>query len=453
MIELCLGGRAARRRQLRRRARRPLPARGSSRRSRAPVAAPTGPQGARRDLSSLPDLRVALETNGTFLGMSDELLLDRVRTQPIARFKLNHGGSSLSFRVEFADGSRAAWKPMQTNMQSVPRKEVAAYRLNRLLGLHAVPPAAPRAVTREELLEHLHPESLAVPAAHQGRDRVRPRRQDDRHGVVLDPDHQGLRLRHARRPQADAGVADAWAADPGRSPVDGGAGVDADRVRLPDVEPGPLLGRQHEDVGRRQAALLHGQHHVVLRRRQRQRAQPRGAVQDAAVLARAVRGARQGDGREHAARARRGAGHALRDPDAGRDRGGGLAPRRRSALHRRSHRPARREATSSSSSRRRARATNRRAAESSREPSRGPRLSREHETHRRLWSRPRWPPVSPVELPKPMRRASAARPAARPTETRTDGSSRAAPPATRTSSSCTSWPSTSPRGPAPSART
>ena len=125
-----------------------------------PVAVPTGPQGARRDLSSLPDLRVALETNGTFLGMSDELLLDRVRTQPIARFKSNHGGSSLSFRVEFADGSRAAWKPMQTNMQSVPRKEVAAYRLNRLLGLHAVPPAAPRAVTRDELIGHLHPESL-----------------------------------------------------------------------------------------------------------------------------------------------------------------------------------------------------------------------------------------------------------------------------------------------------
>jgi hypothetical protein len=121
---------------------------------------PTAPLGARHDLSSIPDLRVALEGTGTFLGMSDELLLDRVRTQPIARFKLNHGGSSLSFRVEFADGSRAAWKPMQTNTQSIPRKEVAAYRLNRLLGLHAVPPAAPRAVTREELLGHLHAESL-----------------------------------------------------------------------------------------------------------------------------------------------------------------------------------------------------------------------------------------------------------------------------------------------------
>jgi hypothetical protein len=136
---------------------------------RASVATPTAispppsaPLGARAELSSLPDLRVALETTGTFLGMSDELLLERVRTQPIAKFKLNHGGSSLSFRVDFADGSRAAWKPMQTNMQSVPRKEVAAYRLNRLLGLHAVPPAAPRAVTREELFDHLHPETLVA---------------------------------------------------------------------------------------------------------------------------------------------------------------------------------------------------------------------------------------------------------------------------------------------------
>jgi hypothetical protein len=114
----------------------------------------------RGELSSLPGLRVALESSGTFLGMSDELLLERVRNQPIVRFKLNHGGSSLSFRVDFADGSRAAWKPAQTNLQTIPRKEVAAYRLNRLLGLNAVPPAAPRAVSREELFGYLHPDSL-----------------------------------------------------------------------------------------------------------------------------------------------------------------------------------------------------------------------------------------------------------------------------------------------------
>jgi hypothetical protein len=73
--------------------------------------------------------------------------------------KVNRGGSSLSFRVDFADGSRAAFKPAQTNLQTIPRKEVAAYRLNRLLGMNAVPPALPREVSREELLAHLHPES------------------------------------------------------------------------------------------------------------------------------------------------------------------------------------------------------------------------------------------------------------------------------------------------------
>jgi len=132
--------------------------------SMAATAAISGPLPARDDLSNLPDLRVALESSGTFLGMSDELLLERVRTQPIVRFKFNHGGSSISFRVEFADGSRASWKPTQTNTQTIPRKEIAAYRLNRLLGLNAVPPAAPRAVSREELFGHLHPESLeAIP--------------------------------------------------------------------------------------------------------------------------------------------------------------------------------------------------------------------------------------------------------------------------------------------------
>ncbi|MES1205962.1 MAG: hypothetical protein ABUS79_08490 [Pseudomonadota bacterium] len=122
---------------------------------------------ARQDLSleggesaeSGPD--VGAESAGTFLGMSDDLLLDRIRTQPVARLKLNRGGSSLSFRVDFADGSRAAWKPAQTNTQTIPRKEVAAYRVNRLLGLNAVPPAAQRSLSRDEVFGLLHPDSLA----------------------------------------------------------------------------------------------------------------------------------------------------------------------------------------------------------------------------------------------------------------------------------------------------
>ena len=128
--------------------------------ARAHLASTAAALPERQDLPEIGDLRVSLESSGTFMGMSDELLLERVRTLPMARFKLNHGGSSISFRVDFADGSRAAWKPTQTNTQTIPRKEIAAYRLNRLLGLNAVPPAAPRAVSRDDLLSHLHPESL-----------------------------------------------------------------------------------------------------------------------------------------------------------------------------------------------------------------------------------------------------------------------------------------------------
>lgn len=117
----------------------------------------------REELSGEP-LDVEVEASGTFLGMSDELLLDRLRTQKPTRLKLNRGGSSLSFRVDFADGSRAAWKPAQTNTQTIPRKEVAAYRINRLLGLNAVPPATMRTLTRDELFGLLHPDSQpAVP--------------------------------------------------------------------------------------------------------------------------------------------------------------------------------------------------------------------------------------------------------------------------------------------------
>ena len=116
----------------------------------------------RLDLSADDAPMVALESAGTFLGMSDELLLERIRTQAVTRLKLNRGGSSLSFRVDFADGSRAAWKPAQTNAQTVPRKEVAAYRLNRLLGLDAVPPAAPRSIPRDDLVALLHPDSAAA---------------------------------------------------------------------------------------------------------------------------------------------------------------------------------------------------------------------------------------------------------------------------------------------------
>jgi hypothetical protein len=115
-----------------------------------------------RDPGQVPNPATTQDSAGTFLGMEDDFLIGRLRSQPIARMKLNKGGSSLSFRVDFADGSRAAFKPAQTNLQTIPRKEVAAYWVNRLLGLSAVAPATPRMLSREEIFSRLHPETAPL---------------------------------------------------------------------------------------------------------------------------------------------------------------------------------------------------------------------------------------------------------------------------------------------------
>ncbi|MGE0547065.1 MAG: hypothetical protein AB7O24_03060 [Kofleriaceae bacterium] len=90
-------------------------------------------------------------------GAPDGELLATIGTTKVARLKLNHGGTSLSLRLDFASGGRAAFKPEQTHTQSDPRREIAAYRIDRLLGLGHVPPAKPAAFRIEELLEAAEP--------------------------------------------------------------------------------------------------------------------------------------------------------------------------------------------------------------------------------------------------------------------------------------------------------
>ena len=107
---------------------------------------------------------VASDAAGTFMGMRDELLIERMRTGQVVRAKLNKGGSSISFRLDFEDGSRAAFKPAQINPQTVPRKEVAGYRLARLLGFNAVPPATMRTLHRDDLVGRLPPDMTFMTA-------------------------------------------------------------------------------------------------------------------------------------------------------------------------------------------------------------------------------------------------------------------------------------------------
>src|SRR5579883_2420375 len=92
---------------------------------------------------------------GTFLGMSDEILIERMRKAEVRSLRFNRGGSSVSFRAEFKDGSRASFKPTQTNPQSVPRKEVAAFRISRWLGISLIPPATLRALSQQDVLTKL----------------------------------------------------------------------------------------------------------------------------------------------------------------------------------------------------------------------------------------------------------------------------------------------------------
>lgn len=92
---------------------------------------------------------------GTFIGVDDRELLEPLRTGKITRVKFNRGGSSISLRLDFDNGSRAAFKPRQVNYQTVPRKEVAAYRISRLLDLSSVQPAIGRAFQAKELFTRI----------------------------------------------------------------------------------------------------------------------------------------------------------------------------------------------------------------------------------------------------------------------------------------------------------
>ncbi|HSD88608.1 MAG TPA: hypothetical protein VLB44_13865 [Kofleriaceae bacterium] len=94
----------------------------------------------------------------TVFEATDDALLGPIAAAPVTRIKLNHGGTSLSLRVEFANGSRASFKPEQIHPQSDPRKEIAAYRIDRLLGIGHVPPAKAVKFTVAELVAAADPE-------------------------------------------------------------------------------------------------------------------------------------------------------------------------------------------------------------------------------------------------------------------------------------------------------
>jgi hypothetical protein len=90
---------------------------------------------------------------GEWGGVKDEKLLAHIQKSEIKYITFNRGGSTISLRLHFKDGSSAAFKPDQFHEATVPRYEIAAYRINRLLGFSRVPPATWRTITRKELFK------------------------------------------------------------------------------------------------------------------------------------------------------------------------------------------------------------------------------------------------------------------------------------------------------------
>lgn len=93
--------------------------------------------------------------SGSFGGVPDLELLAPLREPAIEQARLNRGGTSISLRIDFENGARAACKPSQIHIHSQPRREVAAYRINRLLGLSSVPPAVGRRFRFSDIVDHL----------------------------------------------------------------------------------------------------------------------------------------------------------------------------------------------------------------------------------------------------------------------------------------------------------
>jgi hypothetical protein len=87
-----------------------------------------------------------LPRGADFQGLDDESTLRRLCDAPIERMERNRGGSTISYRVFFANGHRGLFKPQQRSEVANYRAELAAYRMSRLLGLGRVPPACGRAV-------------------------------------------------------------------------------------------------------------------------------------------------------------------------------------------------------------------------------------------------------------------------------------------------------------------
>ena len=107
-----------------------------------------GPKGVSGPPVPLPN---ALLGEDCFLGTPDQWMRERLLQRDITAIKKGSGGRSLAFKLTFADGTQGYYKPAQSFSGANWYAEVAAYHLDRALGLGRVPPVVSRRMSWEQL--------------------------------------------------------------------------------------------------------------------------------------------------------------------------------------------------------------------------------------------------------------------------------------------------------------
>jgi hypothetical protein len=97
-----------------------------------------------------PAAPVAPRSTRTFGGISEDHILAEIRNARITGMR-QVGSTSVNFHLTLASDVEAAFKPRSSTHGDAYRAEIAAYRLNRLLGLNRVPPAISRTIPRAQL--------------------------------------------------------------------------------------------------------------------------------------------------------------------------------------------------------------------------------------------------------------------------------------------------------------
>ncbi|MBL8602999.1 MAG: hypothetical protein JNK72_13830 [Myxococcales bacterium] len=85
-----------------------------------------------------------------FGGIAEDQLLRAIREGRIVS-RRNVGSTSVNLRLDLEGDIDAAWKPRSSTHGEKYRAEIAAFRLNRILGLERVPPVISRSIGRRQL--------------------------------------------------------------------------------------------------------------------------------------------------------------------------------------------------------------------------------------------------------------------------------------------------------------